>query len=310
MTPRIKAALLLLLLTAIWGLTFPMTRWTVTVAGMDPIAYSGFKFLFAFLALLPIAVRGSGPLPGARPGKLLWLRAGLAAGCLVTAFGILQFAGLVYTTSGKSAFISGLYVVMVPLLSIALGRIPGPPVWIGLVLGVSGLWLIAGPQAGFGKLNLGDVLTLLSAAFIALHMIVTARFANRVDPARFVTVQIGIASLVSFAIALARGSMPDASVFWLSLPFTLFGIVSLAGGFVIQTTAQRSMRASEVALMLQLQGVFGAVFGMIFLGEVMTPTMWAGAALVVAGSIAAQTRSRRGGETPPEPAVATAAAGR
>jgi drug/metabolite transporter (DMT)-like permease len=290
-----------------------MTRWTVTVAGMDPIAYSGFKYLFAFLALLPIAFRRPGPLPETRrgkpPGKLLWLWAGLAAGFIQTAYGVLQYAGLVYTTSGKAAFIGGLYVVIVPLLAMAGGRLPGPRVWTGLVLGVIGLWFISGPQAGLGQLNLGDGLSLLSATFLALHVIITARFANRVDSVRFVTVQVAIASAVSFAIAFARGDMPDAAVIWITLPFTLYGIISLAGGIMIQTAAQKSMRASEVALMLQLQGVFAAVFGMIFLHEVMTPAMWLGAALVVAGSIAAQSLSRRKGENHSEPESVAAAAG-
>ncbi|MDR1040319.1 MAG: DMT family transporter [Deltaproteobacteria bacterium] len=311
MTPRTKAALLLLLLTAIWGLSYPMTRWTVTVAGMDPVAFAGFKFLFAFLALLPMAVRGSGPLPETRRGeprdRVSWLRAGLTVGFFITFAGMLQFSSLVYTTSGKAAFIGGLYVVIVPLLAIAGGRMPGPPVWIGLVLGVSGLWLIAGPQVGSGRLNLGDGLMLLSATFTALHVTATARFANRVDPIRFVTVQVALASTVSFAIAFARGAMPDAPVFWLSLPVMLFGIVSLAGGILIQTTAQKSMRSSEVAMMLQLQGVFGAAFGMLFLDEVMTPVMLAGAALMVAGAIAALSRSPRKAETAPVPAAAASA---
>ncbi|MDR1039395.1 MAG: DMT family transporter [Deltaproteobacteria bacterium] len=309
MTPRIKAALLLLAVTAVWGITFPMTRWSMTVAGLDPFAYAGLKFLFAFMALLPLAVRGSAPRQEAGADKpsagLLWLWAGLATGLVLAVYGVLQYAGLVYTTSGKSAFISGLYVVIVPLMAMAGGRMPGRPVWLGLVLAVSGLWLISGPQGGEARLNFGDFLTLLSAAFTALHVIMISRFANRVDPIRFVTVQIALTSLVSFAVAFVRGNMPDASVFWITLPFTLFGIISLAGCILAQTAAQRYMRASEVALMLQLQGVFAAVFGMIFLDEVMTLLMWAGAALMVGGSIMAQSRARRRVDPSPEPAAAT-----
>ncbi|MDR1035810.1 MAG: DMT family transporter [Deltaproteobacteria bacterium] len=296
MTPRTKSALLLLALTMVWGLTFPMNRWGLTTVGMDPFAFGGIRFLLAAVAFLPLAIRGSRRLPetpgGGPPDRFLWLKAGLATGSVLAIYGILQYVGLVYTTSGKSGFISGLYVVIVPLMAMFAGRRPGLPVWGGLCLAVIGLWLLSNP-GGEGTFNVGDVLTLVSAVFTAVHVILTASFANRVDSVRFVTVQLALTGFASLGIAVFTGNLPSAPAFWGLLPICMFGIISLAGGILIQTSAQKHMRSYEVALMLQLQGAFAALFGMIFLKEIMTLAMWGGAVLVVAGAALSQKTSRK-----------------
>jgi drug/metabolite transporter (DMT)-like permease len=277
-----------------------MNHWALDKS-FDPIAFSGVRFTFAAFAFLPLAIRGSGPLPksfkGKTPGKLLWFWGGLAAGFPLIIYSILQYMGLEQTSSGKAGFISGMYVIIVPLIAMFTGRFPGIPFWIGLALAVCGLWLLSNP-GGEGSLNRGDALMLLSATFTAVHVLVTSRFSNRVDPVRFVTVQLFLTGIVSLAIAVFRGNMPPSSLFWQTLPVSLFGIISLAGGILGQTAAQRHMRSSEVALMLQLQGVFAALFAMIFMDEVMTMLMWFGAFLVMAGAAMAQSRSKRGAGSP------------
>lgn len=297
---KTKAVLVLLAVSMMWGLAFPMNRWALLLTGMDPFAFAGIRSLFATAAFLPFAVRGSGTPPvkrgGGPQGRLVWLWAGLATGTLLATYSVLEYLGLVYATSGKSGFIGDMYIVFVPLMAMASGRIPGRNVWAGLCLALFGLWLISDP-GGAGSFNRGDVLTLMSAVFMAGHVMATARFANRVDTVRFVTVQLALNGLASLGISAARGSLPGAQAFWLTLPAFLFGILSLALGTLAQTEVQKVLRASEVALMLQLQGAFAAVFGMIFLDEAMTTAMWAGAALVVAGAVVAQRTPPRRNET-------------
>ncbi|MDR1041728.1 MAG: DMT family transporter [Deltaproteobacteria bacterium] len=294
MTPKTKAALLLLAATVIWGASFPTIRYSVAL--VDPFAFTGIKFLFSVAALLPLALRRRASSPGhamdsERPHPLLWLWTGLAAGAFLTAGTMLQYKGMVWTTSAKSGFISGLYVTLVPPMGLVLGRIPSATVWAGLFLGLSGLFLVSNP--GAGGFNRGDALTLAADLFWAMHVILVGRYAIRVNPFRFVAVQVGTVGVVCFAIAAAAGELPGKAAFMATLPFSLFGIISVSACYYFQVTAQKDIRPSEAALILQLQAVFAAVFGMIFLNEVMTPVMWAGAALVVAGSLVAQRHSRQ-----------------
>jgi hypothetical protein len=169
-------------------------------------------FLSGSLAFLPLSFRKSPPLPdyffGKPPSPLFWLWSGLAAGGLLSFAAMLQFQGMVWTTSGKSAFITSLYMVMVPLMALAIGRVPGRTVWAGLFLGVLGLNFLSGVRDGDG-FNTGDALTLAADVFWASHLILVSRCANRVDAIRFVTVQTGVTAAVCLAIAFARGSVPD-----------------------------------------------------------------------------------------------------
>jgi drug/metabolite transporter (DMT)-like permease len=286
---------MLIFLTLVWGGSFPMVRWSV--ARIDAIAFTGLEFFFGALALAPLCFLKPAPLPCSRrrepPGPRFWLKAGAAAGFLLACGSILQYQGMVWTTSGKSAFISSLYVILVPLMAIVMGRVPGRAVWAGLAAGVAGLFLLSGVADSVGDFNRGDALTLAGDACWASHLILVGRCANRVEPIRFVTVQAALAGSSCLAIAAARGAMPGWSAFLETLPFTLFGIVSVSLAYLIQTYCQREMRASETALVLQLKAVFAALFGMAFLGETMTPAMWGGAALVICGSLLAQTRADR-----------------
>lgn len=117
---------------------------------MDPIAFTGVKFLLSALALLPLALRTPGPVPGGGgvPAKLFWFKAGLWAGVLLALMTVLQYEGMVWTTSGKSAFISSLYVVFVPLLALFSRRYPGVLFWTALAVSLCGLWLVAGLKPG------------------------------------------------------------------------------------------------------------------------------------------------------------------
>jgi drug/metabolite transporter (DMT)-like permease len=272
-----------------------MVRWAVT--RVDPFALTGFAFLFGTAAFFPLCFRAPPKLPksfrGAPPGPRFWLWTGLAAGALISCASLLQSHGMIWTTSGKSAFISSLYVVLVPLMAFATGRRPGPGVWAGLVFGVSGFYFISLAEDGGGGFNRGDALTLAAAACLASHLLLVGRCANRVDPVRFTTTKTAVAAASCLTVASARGALPGWDAFIETLPVTLFGVVSISCSHSVQTFCQRHVRASEAAMILQLKAVFAALFGMAFLNEDMTPSMWAGAALVVFGSIIAQSNAER-----------------
>ncbi|MDR1035811.1 MAG: DMT family transporter [Deltaproteobacteria bacterium] len=290
-----KGILILLAVAVVWGGAYPTIRWAVVQ--MDSMAFTGIKFLVSAAALLPLAMRKSGALPknyrGSPPGRFFWVWAGLVTGSLIALESLFLYAGMVSTTAGKAAFLANMDIVIVPIMALFIGRMPGLHIWGGLALGVSGLWLLSDPEPGGTWFTIGDLMVLVSAVFSAAHVVVTGRYANRVELYRFVTVQLAATGFICLGIAAARGVLPSLHVFWVTLPCALYGILSLSWGIAGQTAAQRHLRASEVTLLLLLEAVFAAIFGMIFLDEDMTLVMWAGAALMVAAAALSQSRDFR-----------------
>jgi drug/metabolite transporter (DMT)-like permease len=297
--PRTKSVLILLAVGLVWGAEYPTIRWAVGT--MDSIAFTAVKFLLSAAALLPLALRQAGPLPqnfrGKAPGRFFWCWAGLVTGVVLALETVFLYEGMVSTNAGKAAFIANMEVIVVLLIAISIGRVPGHPIWLGLALGVAGMWLLSDPEnGGAGWFNFGDALVLASAVFGGLHVVLTGRYANRVALYRFVTVQLAVTGFICLTVTVARGTLPDAAAFWLTLPCAMFGIFSLSGAVVAQTAAQRHMRAVEVALLLLLEAVFAAIIGAIFLNEGMTFVMCLGAAMMMAGAAVAQIHEGRKGE--------------
>jgi drug/metabolite transporter (DMT)-like permease len=296
MSARSKAVAFLLMATFIWGISSPLNRHALTL--VNPWAYAAFRYLFGTLALLPLALRhGHRKAPGdyffKRSGRLIWLKAGLILGSLLTVGSYLQFYGLTITTASKSGFITSLYVPMVAMFGFVLGQIPRREVWIGLAMCLAGLVLISGPSAGGGAsaasgFNLGDAATLLADVIWAFHMMVMGYFAIRVNPWRLVASQAGVCCLISLIVAINTGHLCTWPQFVRALPFLGWGIMSVSVAYVCQAKAQVALPPTATAITLQFQPVLGAACGVFFLGEPLTWFMVAGAAVLVSGALISQ----------------------
>jgi drug/metabolite transporter (DMT)-like permease len=290
MSNKLKAILLILTATTIWGFSFPINRYALE--RVDPLAFCGLRFLFGALALLPVAMRsaGRGPGPAAAYSEehpRLWLWAGIISGGVLATATALQYYGLSITTSAKSGFLTGLYVTMVPLFGFVMGQLPPRSVWVGLLIGVVGLVLISGSGAA-GGFNRGDALTLVADLFWALHVLLMGYFALKVNPWLYVAVQAVVSAVSCLALAFILETLPDFQTFLSILPCAMFGILSVSVAYVFQFKAQKDISPTEAALIMQLQSVIAGLAGMIFLDEIMTKLMWLGACLMVAGSLVAQ----------------------
>jgi drug/metabolite transporter (DMT)-like permease len=290
MSPKLKAILLLLTATAIWGFSFPINRYAMEHA--DPMAFCGLRFLFGAAALIPMALRfagrGAGPAGSYSSGRpLLWLKAGVVTGLVLASATALQYYGLSITTAAKSGFMTGLYVTMVPLFGFVMGQLPPRSVWLGLAVGLVGLFLISGAGAT-GGFNRGDALTLAADLFWAAHVFLMGYFALKVNPWHFVAVQAAVSAVACLIVAWFFNSLPDLGVFMAILPCALYGVLSVSFAYVFQFMAQKDISCTEAALIMQLQSVIAGVAGVIFLGEIMTRLMWFGAFLMVLGSLIAQ----------------------
>ena len=276
--------LALLLVTAIWGVTFVQVKDAVDIYPL--FAFLAVRFAIASVALAPFTGRS----------RLRTLdRRGLVAGvCLggLLALGYgLQTAGLSRTTVSSTGFITGLCVVLTPITAYLLFRdhIPSA-VWIGVALSTLGLAMLFGIEAGSAA---GDVLVLGGAVAYALQIVLLERYAPDYDPVAFTLVEMVAACAGFTAIALARGelSVPHGWTVWGALLVT--GVFASAFAFLVQTWAQRELSATRTALVFAAEPVFAGLFGFLLAGDRLGALGWAGCALILAGIVVSEPAAAR-----------------
>jgi drug/metabolite transporter (DMT)-like permease len=277
---RIRADLLLLLVALIWGSAFVAQRLGMEKVG--PFAFNAARFAIGGLALIPVL--GWRRL---RSISHTELRGGLLLGLLLFAAASLQQFGLVWTTAGKAGFITGLYLVIVPLLLALVWREWAAwTCWLGAGLATLGLFLLS-VQADF-RLAPGDKWVLLGALVWALHVIAIGQFAPGRDPLRLALVQYGVCSVLSIpaALLLEPGTWPGLV---LAMPAILYaGVLSIGLGYTGQIVAQRHTSPTHAAIILSLESVFAALSGWVVLGEALSPRQLTGCGLMLAGMVLVQ----------------------
>jgi len=274
----------LVLVTMLWGSTFLIIHIAMQHSG--PLFFVGLRFTIAGLMALLLFRKHMAGITRLEVG------AGIAIGCALFLGYFLQTEGLRTITSSQSAFITALYVPIVPLLQWAvLKRPPGLMSWIGVALAFSGLILLAGPEAGALSFSPGEVATLAGAVAIAAEIILIGLFAKRVDSRRVTFVQLLTAGLVSFALMPIMGeSIPAFSWLWAGAAIGL-GLASA----IIQLTmnwAQKSVSPTRATVIYAGEPVWGGIVGRLA-GDRLPALALAGAALIVAGVLASEIKFGR-----------------
>jgi drug/metabolite transporter (DMT)-like permease len=268
----------LILVTAIWGVTFVQIKDALELYPL--FAFLAVRFAIAVAVLsVPVArrLRSLG-----RDGAV----AGAALGGLLAAGYALQTAGLDRTTVSAAGFVTGMYVILTPVFGLVLFRIrPGRAVWLGVALALVGLAMLSGVSAGSGT---GDLMVLAAAALYALQIALMERFAPRYDPLAFTTAEMAAAFVGFAAIAVAAGQveLPRGATVWGALLVT--GIFASALGYLVQAWAQRRASATRTALMFALEPVFAGIFGYALAGDRLGALGWAGCAVIMSGIAVAE----------------------
>ncbi len=280
----------LVLVTVLWGSTFLIIHIAMQHSG--PLFFVGVRFTLAGVGSMLLFRRHMAGLTRRETG------AGVAIGCALFLGYYLQTYGLRTITSSQSAFITALYVPIVPLLQWAvLKRPPGLMSWVGVALAFTGLVLLAGPEAGALHFSAGELATLAGAAAIAAEIILIGHFASSVDSRRVTAVQLLTAGLVSFALMPALGeAVPEFSWLWAGGAIGL-GLASA----VIQLTmnwAQKSVSPTRATVIYAGEPVWGGIVGRLA-GERLPGLALVGAALIVAGVLASEVKFKRRGKPAP-----------
>ena len=277
------ALLALVVVTAVWGVTFVQVKDAVALYPL--FAFLAVRFAIASLVL---AVPAAGRLRSlGRPG---WV-AGSALGLLLALGYALQTAGLERTTVSSAGFITGLYVVFTPILGLLLFRTRvGRAVWLGVALAVAGLAMLSG--VGAGDVG-GDLLVLGGSAAYSLQIVLMERYAPRYDAVAFTQAEM-LAAFAGFAVvalALGQVEVPHGWTVWGALLVT--GIFASALGFLVQTWAQRRTSATRTALAFALEPVWAGFFGFWLAGDRLGVIGWGGCAVIMAGIAIAEPEAGR-----------------
>lgn len=277
---KLKADLWLLLATFFWGITFVAVRDSMRY--VSPFLWLGMRFLLGGLVLLPFCWRHLSNLD-----KDGW-RDGLILGVFMFAGFAFQTAGLVHTTASRSAFITGMAVVLVPPAAVLVLK-SRLDLWqvLGVALAAAGLYLLSRPSAG--GFNLGDLYTAFCALSFAMVVVLVQKYTDRHHPLALIMVQI-VATVAMSGLLLALVERPRF-VWSPSLVPDIFvtSLLATAGSLVIQFYWQRRTTPIRAAIIYTLEPVFAAGFAYFLLGERLAGPAWLGAGLILVGMLAAET---------------------
>ena len=287
---QLQANATLLLTAAIWGFTFVAQRASMEHVG--PYLFNALRFILGTLTLLPIWLYFKNRMIRFKHTPLrTTLTCGTIAGIFIFAGASFQQVGLVTTTAGKSGFITGLYVIIVPIMGIFLGNYSGLNTWIGAVFSAIGLYFLCVTKSL--AISWGDTLTLFCAICFAIHVILISSFSQKNDPFLLSMVQFAVCAILSLTVALCIEPIDINAIFQIGFAICFCGFFSVGVGYTLQVIGQLHANPTHAAIILCLEGVFAAMGGWLFLDEQMTSKAILGAVLMVLGMIISHLKFRQ-----------------
>lgn len=284
------ASLGLLLTAAIWGFAFVVVKDSLDYIG--PIYMIAFRYTIAAVVMALIFLKKWKLIT-----KRYILRGALTGSFLFLAY-VTQTIGCNYTTAGKNAFLTTVYVICIPLITWLLTKKrPGWYVFVAAIMSVTGIGLLALGTGDAAGLNIGDILTLICGVFYALHIIWTAKYNEQGDDPLFMTLlQFVFCAIYGWILApLYDGAFPvsafesvNASRVVLSILY--LGLFSTMLCFSLQNIGLKYVQSSLASLFLSFESVFGVLFGTLILHESLTPRMIFGCVLIFLAVVLAETR--------------------
>ena len=279
---------LLLLITAIiWGFAFVAQR--MGMDHMGPYAFNGIRFALGAFSLVPFIIWQSRKKPASirkKPSKKLLIGGGIIAGILVFMGASFQQVGLMSTTAGNAGFITGLYMVIVPIMGLAIGQKTSKGTAIGLTLAIIGLYFLSITE-NF-TIAWGDVLVLIGAFFWAAQVLVIGYLSPKLDSLKLAFLEFLICSILSMIVALAIETITWEGINGAAIPLLYGGLASVGIAYTIQVFAQKRTKPSHASIIMGMEAVFAVIGGWMFLNEMLSMRGFIGCSLMLAGMIISQ----------------------
>jgi drug/metabolite transporter (DMT)-like permease len=285
----LKSEMLLFLTSFIWGLGFVAQR--VGMEYVGPFAYNGIRFALGSLVLIPLVVFGKKPnatLYNFQPifnFKMKTISCGVA-GLTLFAAASFQQMGLVYTTAGNAGFITGLYVVIVPIIGLTLRQHTNAGTWMGTFFAGIGLYLLCVTEKL--TVSLGDFLVLVSAFLWAAHVLIIGWLSPKIESFKLACIQFAVCSVLSCIVAVIAEIITLRGIYNAAIPILYGGLLSVGIAYTLQVVAQRNTHPAHAAILLSLEAVFAAMGGWLILDETLTTRGMLGCALMLSGMLLSQ----------------------
>jgi drug/metabolite transporter (DMT)-like permease len=290
-----SANMLLLLTAAIWGFAFVAQR--VGSQYVGAFTFNGIRFALGSISLIPLIIyfdkrkksdnRNESNIEVNTKKSIL---SGVLVGIALYAAATLQQVGLIYTTAGKASFITGLYMVFVPVIGIFLKHKTEKKSWVGVVIAVVGLYLLS-VNENF-SIGYGDLLEIIGAIFWAIHILTIGYFSNKVDVLKLSFIQFVTCSFLSLISALIFEQITMNGISQALVPILYGGLLSVGVAYTLQVVAQKNAKPSHAAIILSMESVFGAIGGAVLLGESMSSRGYIGCILILGGILVTQIKFR------------------
>jgi len=285
-TATVKSDGLLLVTAAIWGFAFVAQR-----VGMDhvgPFTYNGVRFVLGALTLAPLLLirtkdSDAVSVPITRLG---FFCGGGALGVVLFVAASLQQVALLYTTAGKAGFITGLYVVVVPILGLFWGQRPSGGTWAGAGLAAAGLYLLSVTESF--RMEYGDGLVLGSALFWSVQVLLVAWLSPRTRPVGLAFYQFSVCAVLSLMTAVLFEPFEWAGLVAAAGPILYGGVLSVGVAYTLQVVAQRDAHPAHASILMSLEAVFAAFGGWLLLGEMLSLRGLGGCGMMLAGMLLSQ----------------------
>ncbi len=280
---------LLFLTAAIWGFAFVAQR--AGMAHVGPFTFNAVRFALGGLALVPLLLRSKGRQANhdlcwpQLKGRMIFLGGGLA-GLFLFLGASLQQWGIVYTTAGKAGFITGLYVIIVPILGLLWGWRSGLGTWLGAILATAGLYFLSISQ--HFTMSPGDGLVLGAAFLWAGHVHVIGWLSPRAESIKLAFGQFMVCSGLSLIVALLVEEITIGGLVGAAIPILYAGLLSSGVAYTLQVVAQRWARPAHAAIILSLEAVFALLGGWLLLAEILSRRELLGCLLMLGGMFVSQ----------------------
>jgi len=261
---------------------------------VGPFTFNGVRFALGSLSLIPL-------LYFRKPNKTKsetqnhfnkpTIKGGLISGIVLFVAATLQQTGIIYTTAGKAGFITGLYVIFVPIIGLFIRQKTNLNIWLGALLAAVGLYFLS-INENFA-LEYGDSLVLLSAVFFAVHILVIGRFSSMVSAIKLSIIQFATCSVLSLISAGFTEDIVLSGILDAAIPIFYGGVFSVGIAYTLQVVGQKNAHPSSASIILSLESLFAVIGGWLLLSEQMTARGLFGCGLMLAGMVLAQIKWSR-----------------
>lgn len=290
MKQQIKSSLILLLTATIWGVAF--VAQSVGMEYIGPFTFNAIRCVLGGLVLIPVILvlkkkKETGAENQEKEDKKTLWPGGIACGVILCIASNLQQFGIMEASVGKSGFFTALYIVMIPVIGIFIGKRSGIKLWFCVALAVVGMYLLCMKDGSF-TIERADIMLLLCALVFSFHILVVDYFSPKVDGVKMSCIQFFVCGVLS-AVGMLFTETPDISniqATW--LPLLYAGLLSCGVGYTLQIVGQKGINPVIASLIMSLESVISALAGWVILGQVLSPKEILGCVLMFVAIIITQ----------------------